>query len=70
MPELENLETKQTDQASAILAGYLNPKELARALDVSERTIARWPTRPVSDSQRELPIDQFVSSRDFRLRAL
>jgi FixJ family two-component response regulator len=42
MPELENLETKQTDQASAILAGYLNPKELAKALDVSERTIARW----------------------------
>ncbi len=42
MPELENPEAKQSDQASAILAGYLTPKDLAQALGVSERTIARW----------------------------
>jgi hypothetical protein len=41
MPELENPERKQTDEASAILAGYLTPKESAQALGVSERTIAR-----------------------------
>ncbi len=41
MPELENPERKQTDEAPAILAGYLTPKELAQALGVSERTIAR-----------------------------
>jgi predicted DNA-binding transcriptional regulator AlpA len=42
MPEFDNSETKQTDEASAILAGYLKLEELAKALDVSERTIARW----------------------------
>jgi predicted DNA-binding transcriptional regulator AlpA len=42
MPELENPETKPTDQISSILAGYLTPKELANALGVSQRTIARW----------------------------
>lgn len=30
MPELEDSETKQTDEASAILAGYLKPKDLAK----------------------------------------
>jgi hypothetical protein len=40
LPELENPERKQTDEASAILAGYLAPKELAQALGVSERTVA------------------------------
>ncbi len=42
MPELENPEAKQCDPASAILVGYLTPKDLAQALGVSERTIARW----------------------------
>ena len=42
MPELENPEGKQTDQLSSILAGYLTPKNLAQALGVSERTVARW----------------------------
>lgn len=42
MPELENPDAKQTDQISSILAGYLTPKDLAQALGVSERTIARW----------------------------
>jgi hypothetical protein len=42
MPELENPETKQTELSSSILAGYLTPKDLAHALGVSERTIARW----------------------------
>ena len=42
MPELENPETKPTDQISSILAGYLTPKNLAQALGVSERTVARW----------------------------
>ena len=42
MPELENPEAKQTDQISSILAGYLTSKDLAQALGVSERTIARW----------------------------
>src|ERR1700730_15593207 len=42
MPELENSEAKLTDQIPEILAGYLTPKDLAQALGVSERTIARW----------------------------
>ena len=42
MPELENSEAKQTDQVPSILAGYMTPKDLARELGVSERTIARW----------------------------
>ena len=42
MPELENPEAKQSDQVSSILAGYLKPKDLAQALGVSQRTIARW----------------------------
>jgi predicted DNA-binding transcriptional regulator AlpA len=42
MPELESPESKQSEPASSILAGYLKAKELAQALGVSERTIARW----------------------------
>jgi len=42
MPELQSSEAKETDGLSSILAGYLIPKDLARALGVSERTIARW----------------------------
>ena len=42
MPELQSPEAKQTDQISSILAGYLTPKDLAQALGVSERTVARW----------------------------
>lgn len=42
MPELESPESKQTNETSLILAGYLKPKDLAKALEVSERTIARW----------------------------
>jgi predicted DNA-binding transcriptional regulator AlpA len=38
MPEIENPETKQSEEST----GYLKPEELARELDVSERTIARW----------------------------
>jgi hypothetical protein len=32
MPELENPQTKLTDQISPILAGYLTPKDLGQAL--------------------------------------
>ena len=42
MSELQNREAKQTDQTISILAGYLTPKNLAQALGVSERTVARW----------------------------
>jgi predicted DNA-binding transcriptional regulator AlpA len=42
MPELENPEAKRSDPALSILAGYLTPKDLAQALGVSERTVARW----------------------------
>jgi predicted DNA-binding transcriptional regulator AlpA len=42
MPELENPDAKQNDQVSSILAGYLKAKDLALALGVSERAIARW----------------------------
>lgn len=42
MSELQNSEAKQTDETSLILAGYVKPKDLAKALEVSERTIARW----------------------------
>jgi predicted DNA-binding transcriptional regulator AlpA len=42
MPELKNPEAKQTDRIPSILAGYLTPKNLAQALGVSERTVARW----------------------------
>ena len=41
MSELQNPETNHADEA-LFLAGYLKPKDLAKALDVSERTIARW----------------------------
>jgi hypothetical protein len=41
MPELQNPE-EGTDQVSSILAGYMTPKNLAQALGVSERTVARW----------------------------
>lgn len=41
MSELQNPETEQAEE-TLILAGYLKPKDLAKALDVSERTIARW----------------------------
>jgi predicted DNA-binding transcriptional regulator AlpA len=42
MSELQNSQNNETDQDSLILAGYLKPKDLAKALEVSERTIARW----------------------------
>lgn len=42
MPELKNPEAKQTDHIPSILAGYLTPTNLAQALGVSERTVARW----------------------------
>ena len=42
MPELLSSETEKNDLQSSILAGYLTPKDLAHALGVSERTIARW----------------------------
>jgi predicted DNA-binding transcriptional regulator AlpA len=42
MSELQNPETNHADEAALLLAGYLKPKDLAKALDVSERTIARW----------------------------
>jgi predicted DNA-binding transcriptional regulator AlpA len=42
MPEVDDPQMRQSDQLSAILAGYLKPKDLALALGVSERTIARW----------------------------
>ncbi|HZP45428.1 MAG TPA: helix-turn-helix domain-containing protein [Candidatus Binataceae bacterium] len=41
MSELQNPETNHADEA-LLLAGYLKPKDLAKELDVSERTIARW----------------------------
>ncbi len=41
MSELQNPETNHADEV-LLLAGYLKPKDLAKALDVSERTIARW----------------------------
>ncbi len=41
MSELQNPETGQAEE-TLLLAGYLKPKDLAKALDVSERTIARW----------------------------
>jgi hypothetical protein len=41
MSELQNPETNHADEA-LLLAGYLKPKDLAKAPDVSERTIARW----------------------------
>ncbi|MGH7985651.1 MAG: helix-turn-helix domain-containing protein [Candidatus Binataceae bacterium] len=41
MSDLQNPETNHADEAP-LLAGYLKPKDLAKALDVSERTIARW----------------------------
>jgi len=42
MPEIQNSGSKEADRLSAILAGYLTPKNLAQALGVSERTVARW----------------------------
>jgi|GEM_PF-828255 predicted DNA-binding transcriptional regulator AlpA len=41
MSELQNPETSQAEE-TLLLAGYLKPKDLAKALEVSERTIARW----------------------------
>jgi hypothetical protein len=41
MSELQNLETGQAEE-TLLLAGYPKPKGLAKALDVPERTIARW----------------------------
>lgn len=40
--KLQSSETKETDRLSSLLAGYLTPRDLAQALGVSERTIARW----------------------------
>ncbi len=42
MPELQSPESQESDRLLSILAGYLTPKELAQALGVSERTVARW----------------------------
>lgn len=42
MSELQNLEAKRTNEDFLLLAGYLKPKDLAKELEVSERTIARW----------------------------
>jgi len=42
MPEIQNPESQEADRLSSILAGYLTPKNLAQALGVSERTVARW----------------------------
>jgi predicted DNA-binding transcriptional regulator AlpA len=42
MPEIQNSGSQEADRLSAILAGYLTPKNLAQALGVSERTVARW----------------------------
>ncbi|WP_423961759.1 helix-turn-helix transcriptional regulator [Candidatus Binatus sp.] len=42
MPEIQSSESEESDRLSSILAGYLTQKDLAQALGVSERTIARW----------------------------
>ena len=42
MPEIQSSESQEADRLSSILAGYLTQKDLAQALGVSERTIARW----------------------------
>lgn len=42
MPEIQSSESQETDRLLSILAGYLTQKDLAQALGVSERTIARW----------------------------
>ncbi len=42
MPEIQSSESQETDRLSSILAGYLTQRDLAQALGVSERTIARW----------------------------
>jgi predicted DNA-binding transcriptional regulator AlpA len=42
MPEIQSSQSQEPDQLSSILAGYLTPKNLAQALGVSERTVARW----------------------------
>jgi hypothetical protein len=41
MSELQNSETVYAEE-TLLLAGYLKPKDLAKALDASKRTIARW----------------------------
>jgi hypothetical protein len=41
MSELQDPETNDIDE-TLLLAGYLKPKDLPKALEVSERTIARW----------------------------
>ncbi|MGH8337201.1 MAG: helix-turn-helix domain-containing protein [Gammaproteobacteria bacterium] len=42
MPEIQGPESQEANRPSSILAGYLTPKDLAQALGVSERTVARW----------------------------
>ena len=42
MPEIQSSESQDADRVSSILVGYVTPKDLARALGVSERTVARW----------------------------
>ncbi len=42
MSELQNPENKRTNEDFLLLAGYLKHKDLAKELEVSERTIARW----------------------------
>lgn len=42
MPELESPESKQSEPASSILAGYLTPRQMAKELGISQRTLERW----------------------------
>ena len=42
MPELGRSEANETGQPSSILAGYLTPRQLAKELGVSQRTLDRW----------------------------
>ena len=42
MPELRNSEANETGQPSSLLAGYLTPRQLAKELGVSQRTLDRW----------------------------
>ncbi len=42
MPEFRSSEANETDQQSSILAEYLTPKQLAKELGVSLRTVERW----------------------------
>jgi hypothetical protein len=47
MPEVDDPEMRQSDQVSAILGGYLKPKDLAlaRSFGTHDRTLASLPGR-------------------------